>query len=102
MNGKPRRSRIPMGLIVEELESRLVPSTSYTVPLVPDLDQFGDQIVTIQAYGDVSQVTFGIFDTGASVVTFSADDRNFSFDPPIPVLVEGGANAGGIGGDVIG
>jgi hypothetical protein len=90
-------------LSVEELESRLVPTgSSYTIPLDPTLDQFGDQIETIQAYGDPSNVTFGIFDTGASAVTFSADDQSFYLSLPIPVKVPGGAFAGGIGGDIVG
>ena len=83
-------------LFVEELELRVVP-TSFTAVLDPTLDQFGSQIPTIQSYGDGSQPTFGIFDTGASAVTFSADDS-----PSIPVQVAGGANASGIGGTVTG
>jgi VCBS repeat-containing protein len=76
-----------------------------TVPLDSTLDEFGNQIVTLQAYqaadGTVFGPTFGIFDTGASVVTFSADDLA-SFDNPIPVKVVGGAVAQGIGGSITG
>jgi len=61
-------------LLIEVLEGRLVPTnpSKLTIPLDPDLDQFGDQIVAIQAYGDASRADFAIFDTGASAVTFSA------------------------------
>jgi adhesin/invasin len=94
-------------LLVEELEPRLVLNgPSYTIPLDPTLDQFGDQVSTVQAYGDDpatnGNVTFGIFDTGASAVTFSADDQNFSLATPLPVKVPGGAVAGGIGGTITG
>src|ERR1700726_972929 len=74
---------------VEELDARLVMNgPSYTVALDPTLDQYGDQISTIQGFVDPSnssspQITFGIFDTGASAVTFSADDQSNSFSPGI-------------------
>lgn len=86
-----------------ELERRLVPA-NIVVPLDPGLDQFGDQIATVQAYGDASRTTFSIFDTGASAVTFSPDDQDgFAFlGNPIPIKVPGGAIAGGIGGTVVG
>ena len=63
--------------------------TSYTVPLDPLLDQFGDQVATVQGFSDSggTRVTFGIFDTGASAVTFSAGDQDgFAFfGTPIPI-----------------
>jgi|GEM_PF-5847168 len=91
----------------DQFELRLalsVSPTSLTIPLDPEFDQFGSQIETIQAYGDPSQATFGIFDTGASVVTVSSEDRS-ALDyngSSIPVKVPGGAVADGIGGGVIG
>jgi hypothetical protein len=96
-------------LAVEELEVRIVPVISVTVPLDPVLDQFGDQVATVQAYGDPTttgdpgQISVsGIFDTGASAVTFSQDDNENMFTSPIPIKVPGGAQAGGIGGDITG
>jgi hypothetical protein len=95
--------------ILEPFEPRVVPSappTSLTVPLDPANDQFGAQIETVQAYEDAAgtRVTFGIFDTGSSVVSFSADDQaTFDFfGTPIPVLSYGGAQADGIGGSITG
>ena len=90
----------------EQLEPRLVLTgpTSLTIPLDATLDQFGDQVMTVQAYGDASRATFGIFDTGASAVTFSPDDQTlFQFlNAGIPIKVAGGAQASGIGGDITG
>jgi hypothetical protein len=75
------------------------------IPLYPEFDLFGNQFEVVQAYenelGELS-ITAGIYDTGASVVTFSAIDQDFFFDfqdqPPIPILKEGGASADAIGG----
>jgi hypothetical protein len=91
-------------LFVEELEIRVVPAGTITVPLDPVLDEFGDQVATVQAYGDTSRTTFGIFDTGASAVTFAPDDADLfaAEGVPIPIKVPGGAQAGGIGGDITG
>src|SRR5438128_4059256 len=44
----------PVHLQVELLESRLTPAGLLIEPLNPGLDQFGQQIVTVQAYGDPS------------------------------------------------
>lgn len=101
------RTRPRLFLDFDQFEPRLALSASpasLTIPLDPTFDQFGSQIETIQAYGDPAQATFGIFDTGASVVTVSAEDRS-ALDGnggSIPVKVPGGALADGIGGDVIG
>ncbi len=85
-------------LFCQELESRFVPA-NIVVPLDPNLDQFGDQIGTVQAYGDGANSTFGIFDTGASAITFSPDDQATMH---IPIAYPGGAVAGGIGGEISG
>src|SRR5262245_46771480 len=102
----PSRAARRTALGVEQLEPRLVLSGPDTleVPLDPLLDQFGDQVVTVQAYGDPIRTGFSIFDTGASAVTFSADDQDlFAFNSsPIPVKVPGGALAEGIGGAITG
>ena len=93
----------------DALESRalLTGGGSLTVPLDPALDQFGDQILTVQGYGtDGAMASFGIFDTGASAMTFSADDQAlFQFltdGPGIPIKVPDGASADGIGGGIVG
>jgi hypothetical protein len=86
-------------LHVELLESRLTPAV-VTVPLNPAHDQFGDQIVTVQSYGDPNHASFSFFDSGASAVTFSAAEqaalaaKGFA----IPILNPGGAIAQGLGG----
>ena len=98
---------------LEVLEPRCLLSSpgDVTIPLDPTLDQFGDQIVTIQTYtqgaldpNSEAVGTFGIFDTGASAVTFSPDDATLFgfFDQPIPIRNPGGAVAGGIGGEITG
>src|SRR5262249_62124148 len=90
----------------EALEARLVLTSpgNLTIPLDPTFDQFGDQIITIQAYEDPTKAAFGIFDTGASAVTFSADDQAIFADAggAIPVKVPGGAAAPGLGGGIRG
>src|SRR4051794_21962222 len=102
----PRMRPRPL-LDFEQFEPRLALSaspTSVSIPLDPTFDQFGSQIETIQAYGDPSQATVGIFDTGSSVVTVSAEDQA-ALDyngAAIPVKVPGGAQADGIGGGVTG
>src|ERR1700693_1338048 len=90
-------------LWLELLEERLVLS-DIVVPLDPTLDQFGDQILTVQGFDDPGRTTFGIFDTGSSAVTFSSDDQD-NFDATvgaIPIKVPGGAVAEGIGGSITG
>ena len=101
---RKRKRKFNVRLFLEELEDRFTPSGSVTVPLDASLDQFGDQIGTVQAYGDGSQATFGIFDTGASAVTFSPDDADLfsASGTPIPIKISGGASAGGIGGQITG
>jgi len=92
-------------LQLEILESRLTPTGPLVIaPLDPALDQFGQQIVTVQAYGDPSHATFSVFDTGASAITFSAKDQAAfaSLGATIPILNPGGALAEGIGGFVTG
>src|SRR5262245_20351847 len=76
--------------ILEALEARLVPA-DLQVPLDPLLDALGNQFETLQVYrsfdglgNPVDRVTLGIFDTGASPVTFSFLDQEF-FTDAIPV-----------------
>lgn len=78
------------------------------IPLIRDFDQFGSQIETVQGYNDGTNtyITFSIYDTGASVVTLSYNDRvMFGTDgvnSPIPIKVPGGAAADGINGGLLG
>ena len=92
----------------EQLESRwLLAGGDVDLTLDVWLDQFGYQPEISQAYED--KVSFGsIFDTGASLVSFSATDQYLfeSYDTGggggIPIKVPGGAQAEGIGGMLIG
>jgi hypothetical protein len=101
--------------ILEPLELRRLLSapSNLTIALDPTLDQFGDQIVTVMSYTngaaapDPSQEpvgTFGIFDSGASAVTFSPDDASLFdfFNQSIPIKNPGGAVSDGIGGSITG
>lgn len=75
------------------------------IPLIPELDQFGDQILVVQGFDIPERGALGIFDSGASAVTFSGQDQaffDFSGFGTIPIKVPGGAQAEGIGGDIIG
>ncbi len=100
-------------LYLELLEDRLVlAGGTLTIPLDPTIDQFGDQINTVQSYGTAGSASyyqdFGVFDTGASAVTFGPEDPELagllgeSGNLPIPVKVPGGAAAQGIGGSITG
>ena len=101
-----RRSRMS-SLWLEACETRelmTLPPT-LTIPLLPDLDQFGDQILIVQGFDDPARAALGIFDTGASAVTFAAQDQEvFGMGDvgQIPIKVPGGASAEGIGGAIIG
>jgi hypothetical protein len=81
-----------------------VPAT-LQVPLFPDFDQFGNQFEVVQAYENglgQRSITAGIYDTGASVVTFSVVDQEFFFpfqgQPSIPTIPGAVATAEAIGG----
>ena len=102
---RPLSIRLP----IELLESRDVPST-LEIRLIPDIDQFGNQYATVQVFhfddGQPDRVTFGIFDTGASPVTYSAEDQLFfGLDDPamaIPLIDGATVTAEGIGGSLTG
>jgi len=102
----PTRShaRRRLHLQLEILETRLTPAGLLIEPLNPALDQFGQQIVTVQAYGDPTHAAFSVFDSGSSAITFSAKDQAefASLGAAIPILNPGGALAQGIGGFVTG
>ncbi len=87
-----------VALLCQVLEARFAPA-NLIVPLDPLLDLFGDQIAAFQAYGDAANLTFSIFDTGASAITFSPADQEYM---QIPIAYPGGAIAGGIGGIITG
>jgi len=103
-----KRRSLPLAVAtIERLEERSLLTTAVVVPLDPTLDQIGFQPVVVQAFDDPSTpeqeawVAFGIFDTGASVVTLSVND-SFFFEPSFPIKVPGGAVAEGIGGILTG
>jgi hypothetical protein len=86
----------------------LVPQT-LQVPLFPEFDLFGNQFEVVQAYENGAgerSITAGIYDTGASVVTFSALDQEFFFEfqnqPQIPLIPGAVASADAIGGVITG
>lgn len=92
-------------LFLEFLENRLAPTgTTLVIPLDRILDQYGNQIITVQAYENNSRAAFGIFDTGASALTFSAGDqaRFTAKGFPIPIRVVRGAMAEGLAGPIVG
>lgn len=111
---RSRRRRIARAsgrlLALERLESRamlergvvVLPDGSVEITLDPDFDVFGFHAETYQDYE--GRAALGIFDTGASVITFSAADQEvFSFlGDPIPIKVPGGARAEGVGGVLVG
>jgi hypothetical protein len=78
--------------------------TTIVVPLDHVLDEFGNQIITVQAYENDARSAFGIFDTGASALTFSAGDqaRFVAKGVPIPIKIARGATAAGLSGTVVG
>jgi hypothetical protein len=75
--------------------------TVLPISLLESFDTYGNQFETVQAYNDLNHLSFSIYDTGASVVTFSAEEQSF-FPTPIPVKTPNGAVATAIGGDLIG
>lgn len=85
--------------LVVALGAPVVQGVEYSVGLDPLFDQFGQAVYTTQAYtGSSGQVVdLGIYDTGASVITFGAHNSGL-----IPIKIAGGAGGSGIGGDVIG
>lgn len=83
-----------------------VEAADLSISLVPEFDQFGSQVELVQVYEDADgqRAAFGIYDTGASVVTLSATDQ-FYYDflgQAVPVKVPNGAVADAIGSPVVG
>ncbi|HUT92052.1 MAG TPA: Calx-beta domain-containing protein [Thermoguttaceae bacterium] len=92
--------------VMEQLERRLLLANgSFEITLDPIFDMFGFQPETTQFYENQGSLG-SIFDTGASVVTFSAVDQllmdPFGGGSGIPIKVPGGAEAEGIGGMLTG
>ncbi len=106
------RLHLPRRLRVEGLELRLAlcGPDCLEVELLPEFDQFGPQIETVMGYkaagesDDEARVAFAIYDTGASVVTYSAGDQLLFelLGSPLPIKVPGGAEADAIGGPLVG
>ena len=102
-----RRRIRNLTLWVESVESRqlLTLPAVLTILMMPELDQFGDQILVVQGFGIPERAALGIFDSGASAVTFAGQDQEFfgmGEIGSIPIKVPGGAMAEGIGGSIIG
>lgn len=103
----PSRRRFDFLARFEACESRALMTLPpvLEIPLIPEFDQFGDQILVVQGFDIPERGALGIFDSGASAVTFSGQDQAF-FDMSgfgtIPIKVPGGALAEGIGGQIIG
>jgi hypothetical protein len=101
-----RRNRRPARRpVLEQLEGRLLLTGSVDITLDKAFDRFGFQAETVQVYED--KASWGaIFDTGASLVSFSAADQllmdPFGTGAGIPIKVPGGAQAEGIGGMLTG
>jgi hypothetical protein len=78
------------------------------IQLVPAIDSIGQQIATVQVYnsgdGKGDRITYGIYDTGASVVTYGYQDLDglSALGQSIGVKVADGAQASGLGGVLIG
>lgn len=95
-----------VALIVLTGLSRPLSGADLEVQLVPEFDLFGNQVEVVQGYnwnGEMA-LAFGIYDTGASVVTLSAADRAF-FElqgASVPIKVPGGAVADAIDGVITG
>lgn len=92
-----------MGLMLPGLPVR---GADLEIELIPELDLFGNQIEVVQGYqwGGEMALAFGIYDTGASVLTLSATDRAF-FEmqgATVPVKVLSGAQADAVDGVVVG
>ena len=105
--GSDRRRMRRINLWVETVESRqlLTLPAVLTIPMMPELDQFGDQILVVQGFGIPDRAALGIFDSGASAVTFAGQDQEFfgmGEIGSIPIKVPGGAMAEGIGGSIVG
>ena len=105
--GSDRRRMRRINLWVETVESRqlLTLPAVLTIPMMPELDQFGDQILVVQGFGIPDRAALGFFDSGASAVTFAGQDQEFfgmGEIGSIPIKVPGGAMAEGIGGSIVG
>jgi hypothetical protein len=80
------------------------------IPLIPDYDTVGDQIEAVQGYygagdsADQMWISWGIYDTGASVVTLSATDQLIYSLTSQPIPTKPGVEtvAQGVNGSVIG
>lgn len=86
-----------------------VQAQNVVVQLYPEFDLIGDQIEVVQGYyrpgedpEQMMRVSFGIYDTGASVVTLNWIDQLFYGEQGVPIKVSGGAVADGVDGQVIG
>ncbi len=89
-----------------------VQAQNVVVPLCSEFDLIGDQIQVVQGFyledetfDQMSRITYGIYDTGASVVTLSYMDQwllESLYGSGAPIKSPGGAVADGVDGQVIG
>ena len=110
MNSKQTKGPAIAGVIA--LAALLVVGSTATaldpIQLVPAIDSIGQQIATVQVYnsgdGKGDRITYGIYDTGASVVTYGYQDLDglSAMGQSIGVKVADGAQASGLGGILIG
>lgn len=98
------------GFVVGPISAQTPVPPVLEVPLFPEFDQFGSHFEVVQAYENVTtgekSITVGIYDTGASLVSFSVLDQEFLFQaqgyPKIPTLPGAVATADAIGGTLHG
>ncbi len=95
--GKRQQTKRRTFLFIEVLETRVVPS-SLTIALSTSSDQFGAQIQTVQAYDSATRAAFGILDTGAAPLTFSASDQATFTANGNPIPISGSAQTNGLDG----
>lgn len=98
-------SRLPISLVAAVALAAWLAPLAHAIEinrtLDPSIDTIGQQILTVQTYtsGTTTVLDLGIYDTGASVISFAAYGNEFF---PQPHLAPGGAGGQGINGSVIG
>jgi predicted aspartyl protease len=93
-----------LAMNVGSLSAQTAVGPTLSIPLFPGFDNFGNQFAVVQTWdnGTGPRTAFSIYDTGASVVTLSANDQAlFELLAPgqaVPIKTPGGASATAIGG----
>lgn len=90
-------------VLIALASGRFADAVEIDVALDPELDTVGQQVIAVQAYtptaGGQPIIDLGLYDTGASVVTYSWFSNQYF---PQPHLNPGGAGGAGINGSVTG